>query len=161
MLRTKGACNEVQIKLQGTLFQIDLNVLPLGVCDVVLGTQWLYSLGFIQWNFKNLTMQFDYQNKSILLQGLKSSAPILQDGDQFLRTLIKNGLVLQIVSCSPPLPLVQQSSAVTNLLLEFKPVFDMPKGLPPLRGHEHQISLKEGSSPVCERPYRYPFLPKN
>lgn len=45
VLSTKGACNEVQIKLQGTLFQIDLNVLPLGGCDVVLGTQWLYSLG--------------------------------------------------------------------------------------------------------------------
>ena len=36
----------------------------------------------------------------------------------------------------------------------------MPKGLPPLRGHEHQIILKEGSSPVCERPYRYLFYQK-
>ena len=36
----------------------------------------------------------------------------------------------------------------------------MPKGLPPLRGHEQQIILKEGSSPVCERPYRYPFYQK-
>ena len=63
-------------------------------------------IGLIQWNFKNLTMQFDYQNKLILLQGLKSFAPVLQDGDQFLRTPIKKGLVLQIVSCLPPLPLV-------------------------------------------------------
>ena len=34
VLKTKGACHEVQIKLQGTLFQMDLNVLPLGGCDV-------------------------------------------------------------------------------------------------------------------------------
>ena len=38
VLQTKGACHEVQIKLQGTLFQMDLNVFPLGECDVVLGT---------------------------------------------------------------------------------------------------------------------------
>jgi len=41
----------------------------------------MYSLGLIQWNFKNLTMQIDYQNKSMLLQGLKSSTPVLQEGD--------------------------------------------------------------------------------
>lgn len=127
---------------------------------MVLGTQWLYSLGFIQWNFKHLIMQFVYQNKSVPLQGLKSSAPILQDGDEFFKPSVKKGLALQIVSCSPPLPLVQQSSAITNLLLEFKQVFDMPSGLPPIRGHEHQIILKEGISPICERPYRYPFYQK-
>ena len=38
VLQTKGACHEVQIRLQGTLFQMDLNVFPLGGCDVVLGT---------------------------------------------------------------------------------------------------------------------------
>ena len=33
-------------------------------------------------------------------------------------------------------------------------------GLPPIRDHEHQIILKEGSSPICERPYKYPFYQK-
>ena len=38
VLKTKRACHEVQIRLQRTFFQMDLNVLPLGACDVVLGT---------------------------------------------------------------------------------------------------------------------------
>ena len=84
-------------------------------------------------------MQINYQNKLVLLLGLKSSTLVLQEGDQFFRPLVKKGLVLQIVSCSSPLPLVQQSSAITNLLLEFKQVFDIPIGLPPIRAHEHQI----------------------
>lgn len=39
VLKTEGACHDVQLKIQGTLFGVDLNVLPLGGCDVVLGTQ--------------------------------------------------------------------------------------------------------------------------
>ena len=120
----------------------------------------MYSLGLIQWNFKNLTIQINYQNRLVLLLGLKSSTLVLKEGDQFFRPLVKKGLVLQIVSCSFPLPLVQQSSAITNLLLEFKQVFDIPIGLPPIRAHEHQIILKEGSSPIYERPYRYHFYQK-
>ena len=105
-------------------------------------------------------MQIDYQNKSVLLQGLKSSAPVLQEGDKFFRPPVKKGLVLQIVSCSSPLPLVQQSSAITNILLEFKQVFDMRISLPLIKAHEHQIILKEGFSLIYERLYRYPFYQK-
>ena len=29
-----------------------------------------------------------------------------------------------------------------------------------MKGHEHQILLKEGTQPICERPCRYPFYQK-
>ena len=51
LVQTKGACHAVQLKFQGQTFLMDLNVFPLGGCDVVLGTQWLYTLGLIQWDF--------------------------------------------------------------------------------------------------------------
>lgn len=73
---------------------------------------------------------------------------------------VKKGLVLQIVSSSSPLLAVQQCSAVDDLLLEFAKVFEVPVGLLPLRGHEHQIIFKEGSSPICEWPYRDLFYQK-
>ena len=40
-------------------------------------------------------------------------------------------------------------------------MFEIPIGLPPFRGHKHQITLKEGSQLVCERPYRYPYFQKS
>ena len=39
VLKTKGACHGVGIRIQGQEFFMDLNVLSLGGCDVVLGTQ--------------------------------------------------------------------------------------------------------------------------
>ena len=44
---------------------------------------------------------------------------------------------------------------LANLLSEFSKVFAVSTGLPPIKGHEHSINLKEGTLPVCERPYRY------
>ena len=50
---------------------------------------------------------------------------------------------------------------MSDLLNEFSKVFEVPSGLPPIRGHEHSITLKEGSQPLCERPYRYPYFQKS
>ena len=37
--------------MQGQVFAVDLNALALGDCELVLGTQWLRTLGLIQWDF--------------------------------------------------------------------------------------------------------------
>ena len=68
---------------------------------------------------------------------------------------------MQIMSYSSPLPAIQQCSAIDDLLLEFAKVFEVLVGLPPLKGHEHQINLKEGTLPICEKPYRYFFYQKS
>lgn len=39
-------------------------------------------------------------------------------------------------------------------------MFIEPCGLPPIRSHDHLITLKEGTLPVCARPYRYPLYQK-
>jgi hypothetical protein len=48
-----------------------------------------------------------------------------------------------------------------KVLEDFPRVFEEPQGLPPTRGHKHQILLKEGASPTCQRPYRYPYYLKS
>lgn len=46
------------------------------------------------------------------------------------------------------------------LLQQHSDVFDEPMGLPAVRSHDHAIILKEDTSPISVRPYRYPFFQK-
>lgn len=47
-----------------------------------------------------------------------------------------------------------------NKLLEYEAVFQKPSGLPPIRGNEHAIVLKDNIKPISVRPYRYPHAHK-
>ena len=121
---------------------VQLHVLPMGGCDLVLGTQWLSTLGVIQCDFKLLTMCFTHGQKAVLLHGLKEAESHIQEGNQFLKEPVKRGLVLQI-ACHTTANSIDQTTQVptqvADLLQEFELVFAAPVGLPPIRGHEHQI----------------------
>ena len=55
--------------LLNTGFTSDMLLIPLGCCDVVLGIEWLVTLGDITWNFDRLLMQFYVQGKKLVLRG--------------------------------------------------------------------------------------------
>lgn len=62
-----GVCKGIEWLLQGSVFRADFLLLYLGTCDVVFGVQWLSDLGDILFNFKKLTMQFEYEGKMLHL----------------------------------------------------------------------------------------------
>ena len=53
-LSSLGTCPQTPIKLQGVPLIVDFYLLPLEGYDVVLGTQWLSTLGPIEWDFSKL-----------------------------------------------------------------------------------------------------------
>ena len=161
-IKTKGVCLDVKVAMQGHVFFVDLNVLPLGDCELVLCTQWLRSLGMIQWDFLALSSQFMYLGRPVTLFGMHPIDSTLQEGDHFFRKLVRKGIFLQIVSLGSGAPSSQLECdpLIEKLLLEFTLVFDTPVGLPHSRGHEHQILLKEGTAPIYQRPYRYHHFQK-
>ena len=105
-------------------------------------------------------MEFNHQGNSILIKGLQPSGLDLQDPKKFFKPSMKKGLWLQIPSTVAASVPGQSQVAIEGLLTEFGKVFELPTGLPPLRGHKHQILLKEGTQTICERPYWYPFYQK-
>ncbi|OMP06305.1 Retroviral aspartyl protease [Corchorus olitorius] len=66
-----AACKNLPWTLQGSVFVTDVLLLPLGSCDMVLGVQWLETLGDINWNFKELRMEFVVNGKKFMLRGGK------------------------------------------------------------------------------------------
>lgn len=51
MLEAPFICRGFKWVLQQTTFSADVIVLPLVCCDLILGMQWLKSLGPILWDF--------------------------------------------------------------------------------------------------------------
>ena len=116
--------------IQGQTFFVQLHVQPLGGCDLVLGTQWLNTLGIINWDFKHLTMGFQYGSNQIVLQGIKTQfvGSKLQDGPQFFKGPTRKVLILHILAqCSA----MEQSSLpveIVALLQEFQRCFCYTSG---------------------------------
>lgn len=69
-LKCQGHFEEVWVDLQGTIFSLTLYSLPLTGMDLVLGIQWLEMLGSVVCNWKQLTMEFRWENQIRKLQGV-------------------------------------------------------------------------------------------
>jgi hypothetical protein len=72
---------------------------------------------------------------------------------------VEEGLILQIWELGSVQNKIPEQ--IEKLLLEFMEVFQEPKGIPPSRSHDHSIVLKEDTSPISVRPYRYPYYQKS
>ncbi|XP_021776460.1 uncharacterized protein LOC110740287 [Chenopodium quinoa] len=166
-VRGEGACLGVRIKLSGGVTVID-DFLPLGLgnADIILGVQWLEKLGVVTTNWKTHEMHFTVAGVVVVLTG----DPTLEKSSISLKAMIrtlgkqKGGLLVeinQVESSIGPSELGPAPSFLSGLLQEFEAVFKMPHGLPPSRGHEHSIVLKERSDPVSVRPYRYAHAQKD
>ncbi|TYK14463.1 Ty3/gypsy retrotransposon protein [Cucumis melo var. makuwa] len=132
-IKGKGICESVEIILNGWKVIVDLLPLELGGVDVVLGMQWLYSLGNTEVDWRNLTMIFLHQGKKILIKG----DPSLTKARVSLKNMMKSW-----------------EESDQGFLIEFRSM-EGEKKLPPQRDIEHHIHLKQGTNPVNVRPYQY------
>lgn len=67
VINSLGKCFNVLATIQGFQFHLDFFLLPVSGYDIVLGTEWLHSLGFILYDFSKLTMQFSWKGQNIQL----------------------------------------------------------------------------------------------
>ncbi|KAH7572255.1 hypothetical protein JRO89_XS04G0228500 [Xanthoceras sorbifolium] len=71
-LNCPDKCSNVQLKLQRIPIVAEFFILPLEGYDIVMGTQWLQTLGPIQWDFSKLYMTFCLNGRKVTLQGLNN-----------------------------------------------------------------------------------------
>jgi hypothetical protein len=87
--------------------------------------------------------------KSRAMLAIKSDLAVSTDVS--FHALVCRQVLFSLEDITTPLP-----RAITNLFQEFKDVFpaEIPPGLPPLRGIEHQIDLIPGASLPSRAAYR-------
>ena len=83
--------------IQNTNFTSDMMLLPLGCCDLVLGIEWLVTLGDITWNFNKLTMEFFVHGKRHVLRGA-TLTNLATAQKQHLHKTISYGVHLSMIS---------------------------------------------------------------
>lgn len=137
--------------------------MPFEGYDIVLGTQWLRSLGPIQWDFEKLQMKFAWGGKEVVLRGLTSSSQKISDivpvtkitrGQKGVIVHIMHGEDVEDEKDFIPTP-------VQQLLQGYQELLNEPIGLLPRQIHDHRIPLLLERGPVAVRPYRYPYFQKN
>jgi hypothetical protein len=57
-VESSGICRGLGITIFYEPFDVDCYAIPLGGFDVVLGVQWLSTLGPSLWDFNNITLSF-------------------------------------------------------------------------------------------------------
>jgi hypothetical protein len=137
-LTSSGCCRNMQLVIHGKCFTIDCYRLALGSYDMVLGVQWLESLGPILWDFRRGTLAFVHDGHRVVW-----SATSPRPAPSSLAML-----------------LVVEGDLMNTLLQEFEGLFQEPTGLPPARSCSHKIHLLPGTAPVAVRPYRYAHAQK-
>lgn len=57
-INCKKMCKNITWGMSGKEFVTEAMLIPLGSCDMVLGIQWLSTIGPVYWDFKKLRMDF-------------------------------------------------------------------------------------------------------
>ncbi|KAH9679851.1 hypothetical protein KPL71_026303 [Citrus sinensis] len=76
-------CPDVPIVIQGHEFRLDFFVLPIEGPKVVLGIQWLQRLGRVSTDYSEMTMEFFWEGKQVLLRGDPIQLPNLISFNRF------------------------------------------------------------------------------
>jgi hypothetical protein len=159
-------CPKVSLFMGSHEFLVDLYILPLSGAELVLGVQWLKTLGPIVTDYEQLTMSFSKNGTTIKLSGATKPGPQESNLHQLQRLVhtdsIDTCLHLQLITPEPhPITPSSDPPHITHLLEQFESLFRAPTSLPPNRPVDHKITLPPNSNPVNVRPYRYPHFQKH
>jgi hypothetical protein len=131
-MKCGGHCENVRLQISDYHLKSHMFAIDMGGCDIVLGVDWLRTLGPILMDFKNLTMQFDQEGHQYKFQGIIVGSPEVISSHRMEKLLKKghSGVIAQLHAIqateTPPVPQDLQA-----LLSKHQMVFSTPQGLPP------------------------------
>ncbi|KAA0055925.1 Ty3/gypsy retrotransposon protein [Cucumis melo var. makuwa] len=165
-IKGKSVCGDVELWLGECKITDSFLPLELGGVDAILGMQWLHSLGTIEVDWKNLVLTFYERDNKVVIKG----DPSLTKTQVSLKGMMKNWETKDqgyLVECRAMEKRDTEGreaddqitetgkERMATIISKYSDVFERPGRLPPQRGIEHHIYLRQGTDPVNVRPYRY------
>jgi hypothetical protein len=162
-MKCGGRCENIRVRIGNYHLKSHMFAIDMGDCDIVLGVEWLRTLGPILMDFKELTMKFQHEGQRYQFQGLATGSPEIISSHRMENLLKKGhfGIIAQLHSIQAvETPFMHPN--LQAILSTHQVVFSTPEGLPPSCGvHDHSIPLILGSLPPNVRPYLHPFAQMN
>lgn len=128
-------CPGVELHIQDQTFIVDLHVLPLCGVDLVLGVQWLKSLGPDLTDYNDLTFKFFHHGKIIELKGHSDSDLHTVTPNQLRRITQTDSasvfLHIRVLHLASTTPATSQYLEIATFLTQFSTLFQTPTSLPP------------------------------
>lgn len=157
-------CPSITMEIQGMNIEQVFYPFELGNVDLVLGVEWLESLGETRINWRQMYMKVRIGKKWVCLKG----DPALTHAQASLRSvakLVKSegvGYVIELrkVELGGKDAEGQIGEEYLRILQDFPLVTNPIQGLPPQRARDHAIVIREGAHPANIRPYRYGYHQK-
>ena len=162
----KGKYAEVPIITQGIMIIDEFLPLTLSTIHVIMGKQWLDSIGWVHQHFRNLFMKFIVDGQVHILQGdLNLHRQMVDsnniDKDTFVDIVFMAALYLLEGVQDPMHNAHAHASLADKLQAQLQQGFQEPRELPPPRDIDHAITLVPNAPVVNQRPYRHSYDQKN
>ena len=141
-------CHGIKLNMGEYFLDSPMITIQMGGVDLVLGVQWLQSLGTSTLNFQDFFMRFSSDGKEIELRGIqwKPSKVISSNRMENLLKKKNHNVIEKLCSLD-----VQTSISSSPLYLQIvinnnsKVFGEIPKGLLPAQDHAHAIHRKQGT----------------
>jgi hypothetical protein len=156
--------HKINITMGEYVMNSPMIAIPMGGVVVILGVQWLQSLGRVDFKFQGIFMKFSLKGKEIELKGItgKPSTVVISNGMTKLLKKRNQCVIVKLCSLDVRTSKPSISLDIQGIIDNNSKVFeDIPRGLTPTHDHDHPIHLILGSVPPNIRPYRYPYAQKS
>jgi hypothetical protein len=142
------------VDMNGLSMKVDLNILPLGSYDCLIGMDWLdQNHAILDCRNKAFTC-LDEEGNQRVIQGIPRAVTIREISAMQLNKCYGKGCQLFAAHVGEMHKDKVSSIEDHEVLKEFEDVFQEVPGLPPKRDINFSMNLMPGAAPVSKAPYR-------
>jgi hypothetical protein len=142
------------VDMKGMSTKAELNILPLGSYDCLIGMDWLdQHHALLDCRNKRFTC-LDEEGNQVTVQGIPRAVAVREISAMQLKKCYRKGCQLFAARVEEVFQDVVSNLEDHRVLKEFEDVFQEVPGLPPKRDIDFSINLMPGAAPISKAPYR-------